>query len=208
VLVDTAALMLSPGRGLEAGVDVAADGSGWTAAWTSADSAAASVRCATLSLSGHIADTLAVWSRGTPEAVRVVGLGQGRSLVVYSAAAETLRGRPSGARRIWAADIYSTAGLAGRQVCQREGLSVGPNPAAGDVRIEFAVRPAGRVLLRLYDASGREVRTLCDAVSQAGDRSFIWSGRDDAGRVCPQGIYFLQLQTDSYRSRKKVVLAR
>jgi hypothetical protein len=39
-------------------------------------------------------------------------------------------------------------------------------------------------------------------------RRSVWNGRDNQNRTCSQGIYFVQMLDDSYRSRKKLVLAR
>jgi flagellar hook assembly protein FlgD len=49
---------------------------------------------------------------------------------------------------------------------------------------------------------------LVSEQQKPGYYSIIWNGRDNQNRTCSQGIYFIQMQTDSYRSQKKVVLAR
>lgn len=70
-----------------------------------------------------------------------------------------------------------------------------PNPFQHTTRIAFETADAGAVLLRLYDAGGRRVRTLVDARLEAGPHELAWDGRDDAGRRLAAGLYFVRLAT-------------
>jgi len=47
--------------------------------------------------------------------------------------------------------------------------------------------------LRIFDASGRQVRTLLDGVAGPGTRQVVWDGRDDEGSRVPAGVYFTGL---------------
>jgi hypothetical protein len=56
--------------------------------------------------------------------------------------------------------------------------------------IAFRLRRADRLMLSLLDAEGREVRTLVDGARyNRGLRHFLWNGRDDAGKLVPEGSY-------------------
>jgi hypothetical protein len=83
-----------------------------------------------------------------------------------------------------------------------------PNPSRQSFHVRYAVPQPTRVSLKLYDICGREQRTLVSEQQKPGYYSIVWNGRDNQNRTCSQGIYFIQMQTDSYRSQKKVVLAR
>lgn len=84
-----------------------------------------------------------------------------------------------------------------------------PNPFNPVTKIEFAVPAPGRkVTLKIYDLSGREVRTLVDAERLSGERSVTWNGTDDAGRDVASGVYFYRLEAGAEKFAKKLVLVR
>lgn len=57
-------------------------------------------------------------------------------------------------------------------------------------RIAFRLRRSDRLELTLLDEEGREVRTLVDGERAVkGPHEFFWNGRDDSGRVVPEGRY-------------------
>lgn len=57
-------------------------------------------------------------------------------------------------------------------------------------QIAFRLRQADRLTLTIEDESGRVVRTLLrDASFGRGNHAFGWDGRDDGGRVVPEGRY-------------------
>jgi hypothetical protein len=70
----------------------------------------------------------------------------------------------------------------------RGGIEVMPNPVreTGAVIVFRDARP-GPVHLAIHDAAGRLVCTL----SGEGDRSLVWDGRTQDGRVVPAGVYFI-----------------
>jgi hypothetical protein len=56
--------------------------------------------------------------------------------------------------------------------------------------ISFRLRRSDRLELTLLDEEGRTVRTLVDGERVAkGPHEFFWNGRDDAGRLVPEGRY-------------------
>jgi hypothetical protein len=50
--------------------------------------------------------------------------------------------------------------------------------------------------LKLFDPSGRHIRTLIDDFLTAGTRSVMWDGRDGEGRPLPAGMYLYSLGLD------------
>jgi FlgD Ig-like domain len=56
--------------------------------------------------------------------------------------------------------------------------------------IFFRLRRADRLQVSLLDDEGREIRTLVDGERAArGPHEFYWNGRDDDGRLVPEGRY-------------------
>lgn len=84
-----------------------------------------------------------------------------------------------------------------------------PNPFNPATRISFDV-PAGgeNVTLRIYDVSGRLVRTLVDGFEAGGARSVTWDGRDDQGRALASGTYHYRMTAGGYSEKRAMVLVR
>ena len=56
--------------------------------------------------------------------------------------------------------------------------------------ISFRLRRADRLKLSLLDDEGREIRILVSGERAArGPHEFLWNGRDDDGRLVPEGRY-------------------
>ena len=47
--------------------------------------------------------------------------------------------------------------------------------------------PAGHIMVRIFDANGREMRTLSRSIT---DDVLHWDGRDESGSLLPAGVYF------------------
>jgi hypothetical protein len=81
-------------------------------------------------------------------------------------------------------------------------LPARPNPVRDAATIYFALPRAAHVTLKLYDLTGRELRTLVNEKRAAG----LYTARLDASEL-PQGVYFYQLTTgDRSLTRKITVL--
>ena len=83
-----------------------------------------------------------------------------------------------------------------------------PNPFRAITTIRFSIPEAGPATLAIHDVAGRQVRTLLDGAVDAGERRFVWDGRDDAGRSLASGVYFYRLQAVSERRTGRVQLLR
>jgi hypothetical protein len=83
-----------------------------------------------------------------------------------------------------------------------------PNPFNPSTTIRFELSARGDATLRVYDVSGRTVRTLFDGVAAAGVTSLTWNGRDDAGRGVASGVYFYRLETAAGALARKMVLLK
>jgi hypothetical protein len=67
----------------------------------------------------------------------------------------------------------------------------------------FDIPKAGKVKLAVFDLLGREVSVLVNGYRIAGRYSTTW---DAAG--LPTGVYFYRLETGSFTSVRKMLLAR
>ncbi len=84
-----------------------------------------------------------------------------------------------------------------------------PNPMSTHTQVSFAIPRGGLVDLSVFDLSGRRVKTLVNDFREAGTYLAAWSGRDEGGSLCRNGVYFLRLVGSDRRAvTSKVVLAR
>jgi hypothetical protein len=84
-----------------------------------------------------------------------------------------------------------------------------PNPFRHATAIRFGV-PAGggTVRLRVFDVTGRRVRTLVDGETGPGWQTVTWDGRDEGGTHVAAGIYFCVLETPTGRHDMRMTALR
>ena len=84
-----------------------------------------------------------------------------------------------------------------------------PNPTTRSTVIRFQIPVKTSVSLKVYDVTGRLVRTLTRAQSlEPGVYTVEWDGRSDRGLRVPSGVYFYRLVTEGYRATRKLVWVR
>ncbi|HEY6867821.1 MAG TPA: FlgD immunoglobulin-like domain containing protein, partial [Candidatus Eisenbacteria bacterium] len=106
-----------------------------------------------------------------------------------------------------ALDVPGTEGM-GRSI---DFMAVRNNPVtSGMATVHFGLARAGRVEARVYDVTGRLVRTLADRVFPAGEHDLVWDGSDDQGRSMSRGVYFTQVQFpgSGFKTARKLTILR
>jgi hypothetical protein len=83
-----------------------------------------------------------------------------------------------------------------------------PNPSYGKTTIRFSLPRDTELILKLYDVSGRALRTLIRGRIKAGVYLLSFDGRDDKGRILPNGVYLLRIDAGSYSRTRKLVILR
>ena len=83
-----------------------------------------------------------------------------------------------------------------------------PNPFNPITHIRFTVDRDGPVAVRVFDVTGRLVRTLVDRPLPAGSHAEGWDGRDTRGNVVASGVYYIRLESDRRTLTRKAVLLR
>lgn len=82
-----------------------------------------------------------------------------------------------------------------------------PQAGGGTWRIGFSLRMRGGATLRLFDVTGRAVRTLLDADAlEAGPQEATWDGRGDRGERLAAGLYFLRLSAGGEARTLKLIV--
>jgi len=84
-----------------------------------------------------------------------------------------------------------------------------PNPVAnGMAHISFMIATPSKTSLKVYNASGRLIKTLVNEKLTNGTYNYIWNGTDNNSREVADGIYFYTLTTDNNNFTKKLVFTR
>ena len=81
----------------------------------------------------------------------------------------------------------------------------GANPGT-ESTLRFEVVKTGHVSLKVYDVTGRAVRTLVDQDAAPGSFVARWDGRGDDGARAGAGVYFVRLSSAGDNTERKVVL--
>lgn len=83
-----------------------------------------------------------------------------------------------------------------------------PNPLRKTTTIHFDLEAPGPVSLRIYDVSGRLLRTLVDGYLPAARHTVVWDGWDDLGRPVAAGICFYRLSAGGRSLTRKMLLMK
>ena len=84
-----------------------------------------------------------------------------------------------------------------------------PNPFNPETTIRFQIPKSAFVSLKIFDVTGREIRTLVNETKSEGLYTVKWDGRNINGAMVGSGIYFYKLVLDGKQiSTKKMVLIK
>ncbi|MBN1481751.1 T9SS C-terminal target domain-containing protein [candidate division KSB1 bacterium] len=83
-----------------------------------------------------------------------------------------------------------------------------PNPFNPETVIQFSVPKASRVLLKIYNMRGQEIKTLIDAEYPGGSHQANWDGTDNFGHSMANGIYIYVFQAGDFAARQKMSLVK
>jgi hypothetical protein len=83
-----------------------------------------------------------------------------------------------------------------------------PNPFNPNTVITFTITEPQEVLLQVFNAEGRLIRTLLDERCVEGQRAVPWDGRDAGGRSVAPGVYFYRLHSGVRAESGKMVLVQ
>ena len=83
-----------------------------------------------------------------------------------------------------------------------------PNPFNPVTTIKYSLPEDGMVTITIYDASGRQIKTLMDRQLSAGYHSMIWDSTDNGGNVVGAGIYFYSISADNFQQTRKMLLIK
>jgi hypothetical protein len=83
-----------------------------------------------------------------------------------------------------------------------------PNPFNPTATIRFEIARPEHVRLKVFDVSGRLVRTLVDEPRQPNAYVVVWDGTDDRGGPVASGVYFYRMTAGSFVQTRKMMLLK
>jgi hypothetical protein len=83
-----------------------------------------------------------------------------------------------------------------------------PNPFNTGTVIRFDLYTASKVVMKVYNLLGQDVKTLVRSELPAGHHQTEWDGTDNLGRQVSSGLYFYRLQSGRQTKIKKMLLIK
>lgn len=87
-------------------------------------------------------------------------------------------------------------------------MSLAPNPVRNGTTVQLSLPEPSQLTVRVYDPSGRRIRTLVDGLASAGPVSVYWDGRSDSGEPVPPGIYLVRARTAKHSAERRLSIIR
>lgn len=88
----------------------------------------------------------------------------------------------------------------------RKYVSVYPNPFNTMATISYGMSEKGKVNVRVFDISGRLVRSLYSGKQPAGSHFITWNGKNQQGKTAAIGVYYVRIELP-YKTYNKKLLA-
>ena len=84
-----------------------------------------------------------------------------------------------------------------------------PNPFNPSTQIFYELSEESQVRIKIYDVTGRPVKTLLSGkIQRPGSYNIYWNGDDEKGVTVSTGTYFVILDTKDYRKVRKIMMLR
>jgi hypothetical protein len=87
-------------------------------------------------------------------------------------------------------------------------LAVSPNPFASTAEIRFVAPRTTTGSVAVFDASGRQIRSLAHGTFAAGAQTIQFDGRDNGGRELSPGVYFVRVSLEDMRQTQTITIVR
>lgn len=83
-----------------------------------------------------------------------------------------------------------------------------PNPFNGGTVIRYSIPEQSRVVLEIFNISGKKVTTLVNGEKNTGIYSVKWAGRDSGGSPVVSGLYLCRIRTGSFQKTIRISLMK
>ncbi len=83
-----------------------------------------------------------------------------------------------------------------------------PNPFNPSTTINYTIKQKENVILKIYNLLGQEIKILVYGPVSPGNKTVVWDGRDNTGKLVPAGTYYYRLQTGTEVQSKKMLFLK
>jgi hypothetical protein len=83
-----------------------------------------------------------------------------------------------------------------------------PNPFNPETAIKYSIAQSGKVSVKIFSITGKEIITLVDKEMPAGSYEVKWNGKDNAGSLVASGVYLVKLSSGSFIQTKKMMFLK
>jgi hypothetical protein len=83
-----------------------------------------------------------------------------------------------------------------------------PNPFNPSTTIKYDIPQQSRVVIKVYDMMGKEIKTLVNEDKSPGYYSAQWNGENSYGKRVTTGIYFYRVVAGNFTQVKKMILLK
>jgi len=87
-------------------------------------------------------------------------------------------------------------------------VSVYPNPFNAMATISYGMSEKGKVNIRVFDISGRLVRSLYSGKQPVGSHFIAWNGKNQQGKAAAIGVYYVRIEMPGKTYDKKLLLIK
>ncbi|RJP74080.1 MAG: T9SS C-terminal target domain-containing protein [Ignavibacteriales bacterium] len=105
----------------------------------------------------------------------------------------------------WATDVETISTVVPEQFKLSQNY---PNPFNPETKIEFNIPKEGNIRIVIYNILGQKINTLVNQDFKAGSYSVTWNGKDQFGKQVATGAYLYSLETESFKTTKKMILMK
>lgn len=167
---------------------------------------------AKLDLNGSIIDTFSISIQSKDQVSPALAKGpHNQVLITYSGWVDSINNIPANTMRIWG-KLFPGPGIEEEHSTHNASSflpEIYPNPFKSHTTIRFSLTAQNRVILKIYDISGKPVKSFITSHKPLNTRPrLIWDGTDDSGRKLPNGVYIARFQTMKRAETKQIIFLR
>jgi len=90
--------------------------------------------------------------------------------------------------------------------------SIYPNPFSESITIDYEIADtelnSGKIMIQVYDITGRVISNLVNKNMEPGRYSVAWNGRHENGTPVSRGIYYIRFSAGKVNEVKRIMLVR
>jgi len=83
-----------------------------------------------------------------------------------------------------------------------------PNPFNPSTNIKYSLPVESNVVLKIFDITGQEIKTLVNEFQTNGYKTIIWNGTNNIGQPVSSGLYVYRIEAGKFVESKKMILLK